>query len=137
MKGKSGERADAVRTLEEQQEARAGVSNHGASVVAKPRQGLPGRVIVDRAAKPLYERGTSYCDTWDLFPRDKREAPYPHRVRGSVHSTSEEAKSLLCDAEVVFPTSASGSSHSASTNLDQVALVTVASFNHLRQNDGL
>ena len=104
MQSKSGEGADAVRTLEEQQEARAGVSHHGASVVAEPWQGLPGRVIVDRAAKPLYERGTSYCDTWDLFPRDKREAPNSHRVRGCVHRASEEAKSLLSDAEVVFPT---------------------------------
>ena len=41
MKSKSGEGTDTVRTLEEQQETRAGVSNHGASVVAEPRQGLP------------------------------------------------------------------------------------------------
>ena len=122
--------------LEEQQEARTGVTDHSSSIVTETGHCLTSRWIVDRTPKPLHERRFS-CGHTRWLSRGKWQqgkTPNPDGVRGSVDGASEETESIFCDAEVVLPPSSSCSPNSTCTNLNEVALVTVASLDHLNKN---
>jgi hypothetical protein len=94
---------------------------------------LTSRWIVDRTPKPLHERRFS-CGHTRWLSRGKRQqgkTPNPDGVRGSVDIAGEKTESIFCDAEVVLPPSSSCSPDSTCANLNEMALVTVASLDHL------